>query len=108
MTMASPEPGGSSILAPRPYPFHEIGSRVPARYDCHEMARVAEREGVGVFPGWGYFASNPPGNYLRLCFATCIESKIDEGVRRLGEIVKRLHNEPGKPASEPAPHNHFD
>ena len=81
---------------------------LPEKYDCDEVARVAEREGVGIFPGRGYFASSPPGNYLRLCYATCIESKIDEGVRRLGDIVRRLHNEPGKSASEPAPHNHFD
>ena len=81
---------------------------LPAGYDSDEVARVAEQQGVGVFSGRGYFASNSPGNYIRLCYATCIESKIDDGVRRLGDVVRRLHNVPGKPASEPAPRHHFD
>ena len=81
---------------------------LPAEYDGDEVVRVAEQEGVGIFSGRGYFASNPPGNHIRLCYATCIESKIDDGVRRLGDVVQRLHNVSGKHACEPAPHHHFD
>ena len=83
---------------------------LPARTDCDEVTVMAEQEGVAIFSGRGYFASNPQSNFIRLCFATCTEEQIDEGVRRLGDVIRRTHNLPASKTSERASHQslHLD
>jgi 2-aminoadipate transaminase len=83
---------------------------LPAQTDCDEVTVMAEREGVAVFSGRGYFASDPQSNFIRLCFATCTEAQIDEGVRKLGDVIRRTHNLPAGKTSRRASHQakHFD
>jgi len=41
-----------------------------------------------------FFAEPPRGRYLRLCFSTLNEPEIEEGVRRLGNALRRLETRP--------------
>ena len=91
-------------------PVRRSWTELPAHTDCDEVTVMAEQEGVAVFSGRGYFASNPQSNFIRLCFATCTEEQIDEGVRKLGDVIRRTHNMPAGKTSERASHQaqHFD
>ena len=81
---------------------------LPARIDGNELMRMAEPEGVGIFSGRGYFASDPPSNFIRLCYATSTESQIEEGVSRLGKVFRRMHNRADSGTYEPTQNPHFD
>lgn len=55
-----------------------------------DTARVVERaveNGVVFVPGAPFYAERPEANTLRLSFATPTPDQIDEGVRRLAEVV---------------------
>jgi DNA-binding transcriptional MocR family regulator len=81
---------------------------LPLQYNSDEIMRVVEQDGVGIFSGQGFFASNPPGKFIRLCFATCTEPKIEEGVRQLGIVLQRLRTESAREDVEPTAHQQFD
>ena len=81
---------------------------LPAWSNCDDVTLRAEQEGVAIFSGRGYFPSNPQSNFIRLCFATCTEARIDEGVRKLGDVIRRTHNAPVSEPSERVAHQHFD
>lgn len=58
--------------------------RLPAGADAAVLARAAREHGVSVSAGDRYFASEPPGAFLRLAFAaTPSGAELAEGVRRL-------------------------
>lgn len=53
-----------------------------------DAANAAQARGVAVSSGRGYFAAEPPGEYLRLGFAAAADlSELAEGARRLGGRV---------------------
>ena len=81
---------------------------LPERINTDEVTTTAESEGVTIFSGSGYFANNPPKNFFRLSYAMSTEKQIEEGVRKLGAIVKRLDNAGTRTESTPINHLHFD
>jgi len=82
--------------------------QLPDRIDADELTAIAEQEGVTIFSGRGYFANNPTNNFFRLSFAMSTEAQIEAGVRKLGEIVKRLDNSMNKTTFIPIKQLHFD
>jgi DNA-binding transcriptional MocR family regulator len=60
---------------------------LPAATDDRELALRAAAAGVIVSPGRPFFASEPPGPFLRLTFASEPPARLTEGVRRLAAIA---------------------
>jgi len=52
------------------------------------LARSLETQKVAFVPGRAFFADGSGGNTLRLSFSLADEAAIDEGVRRLGLLLK--------------------
>lgn len=62
----------------------------PQGLDATRLARRAEAEGVLIEPGEVFFMDDaPPRNYFRLGFSSIRIDKIDAGIRRLAELVRR-------------------
>lgn len=51
------------------------------------LARLAIEKGVAFVPGAPFFANNPDLRTIRLSFATADESKINQGIERLGQAL---------------------
>ena len=51
------------------------------------LARLAIEKGVAFVPGAPFFANNPDLRTIRLSFATADESKINQGIKRLGQAL---------------------
>jgi 2-aminoadipate transaminase len=66
-----------------------LWARLPESYDTTELlARVVGR-GVAYVPGAPFYAGEPDRSTMRLCFVTQTPGEIREGLRRLGEGVRR-------------------
>lgn len=64
--------------------------RLPDGLDSTELLREAlERERVAFVPGTAFFARGGGERSCRLNFSYCSPERIEEGVRRLGDAVKR-------------------
>lgn len=61
---------------------------LPEEVDDVELAARAAEHGVVVFPGRPWFPAEPPGPFLRLTFAAAPPDALDEGARRLAEVLK--------------------
>jgi DNA-binding transcriptional MocR family regulator len=55
--------------------------------DGNLLAKRAIEKGVAFVPGAPFFANNPDNATIRLSFATADESKIAEGIERLGQAL---------------------
>ena len=55
--------------------------------DTVELAERALAAGVAVVPGPPFFADGSGSQHLRLSFSSAHEDEIDEGIRRLGELL---------------------
>ncbi len=55
--------------------------------DGNLLAKRAIEKGVAFVPGAPFFADNPDNATIRLSFATADESKIAEGIERLGQAL---------------------
>jgi GntR family transcriptional regulator/MocR family aminotransferase len=75
--------GGFSLLVTLPEGF-DAGALVP---------RAASR-GVAFTPGAAFFVDDEGANTLRLSFSALPVSQIDEGVRRLAEVVREAARQP--------------
>ncbi len=56
--------------------------------DGNLLAKRAIEKGVAFVPGAPFFADNPDNATIRLSFATADESKIAEGIERLGQALR--------------------
>ena len=56
--------------------------------DGNLLAKRAIEKGVAFVPGAPFFANDPDNSTIRLSFATADESKIAEGIERLGQALR--------------------
>jgi DNA-binding transcriptional MocR family regulator len=62
---------------------------LPAHIDGAELlAQSLKSERVAFVPGRAFFADGSNGNTIRLSFSCANEAMIDEGIRRLGRLVR--------------------
>ena len=61
---------------------------LPAGLDSAELARRAMAGGVAFVPGAPFYPDDRGGNELRLSFSRIADDDIDEGIRRLAELVQ--------------------
>ncbi|MCJ8310189.1 MAG: PLP-dependent aminotransferase family protein [Hyphomicrobiales bacterium] len=62
---------------------------LPAELDGAELlAEALKTQKVAFVPGRAFFADGSNGNTLRLSFSQADEATIEEGIRRLGELLK--------------------
>ena len=52
------------------------------------LAKSLETERVAFVPGRAFFADGSNGNTLRLSFSCANEAQIDEGMKRLGRLIR--------------------
>jgi DNA-binding transcriptional MocR family regulator len=64
--------------------------RLPDGIDDGELTTAAAAEHVVVFPGYPWFAAEPPAPHLRLTYAGAPPDALDEGVRRLARALRNL------------------
>jgi len=62
---------------------------LPPGIDSAELLKDALAEKVAFVPGASFFPAGGGERTLRLNFSYCTPEKIDEGIRRLGGVVKR-------------------
>jgi 2-aminoadipate transaminase len=62
---------------------------LPEGVSAEELFEKAIRERVAFVPGTPFFASDARHNFMRLNFSNCPPDLIEEGVRRLGNLLKR-------------------
>jgi DNA-binding transcriptional MocR family regulator len=64
---------------------------------CLDLLPRALQAGVEFSPGTRYFPEPDEGNvYIRLNFATHTPEEIDEGIRRLGQVMARYRDPTGR------------
>lgn len=78
-------PGTLSFNAPDGGMF--LWARMSAGVDTARVVERAVRNGVVFVPGAPFYAERAEPNTLRLSFATPTPEQIEEGVRRLAEVV---------------------
>lgn len=61
---------------------------LPARFDTTELLAIAAREKIAFVPGAPFWVGEPVRNTLRLNFSNATEARIDEGLARLGRVVR--------------------
>ena len=67
-----------------------IWPTLPERLDGTDLpARSLAQEKVAFVPGRAFFADGSNGNTLRLSFSCATPALIDEGIRRLGQLIRR-------------------
>ncbi|MBC7236615.1 MAG: PLP-dependent aminotransferase family protein, partial [Chloroflexi bacterium] len=57
--------------------------------DTVELLQEAARQKVAFVPGAPFYANGGGQNTLRLSFASVPPETIVEGIRRLGEVIRR-------------------
>jgi 2-aminoadipate transaminase len=81
---------------------------LPQGLDCDVLAAEAEASGVTIFSGRPYFADRKPGNFIRLAYSNSTPTQIDQGIKILSEVIRRLHNSAGSALTQSAAVQHFD
>lgn len=61
---------------------------LPQGMDATELLKVATARDVAFVPGDGFFTGEDGHNTFRLNYSNAREDRIEEGIRRLGEVVK--------------------
>ncbi|WP_323121701.1 aminotransferase-like domain-containing protein [Burkholderia alba] len=61
---------------------------VPGSIDTMQLLEAAVADNVAFVPGAPFFANEAPTNTLRLSFVTVPPEKIEEGVARLGKLLR--------------------
>jgi 2-aminoadipate transaminase len=62
---------------------------LPPALDATHLLSLAKQEGIVFSPGARFYLNSPRTNTMRLTFTTVEASKIEEGVKRLGLIIKK-------------------
>lgn len=87
--LAREMPAGVSWTHPEGGMF--IWLTLPAGMDGAELlAQSLKTERVAFVPGRAFFADGSNGNTLRLSFSCANEAAIDEGMKRLGRLIRSL------------------
>lgn len=63
--------------------------RLPDGVDARELLSEAQEHGVAYQPGPNFSATGGCSQYARLCFTYYEEKRIEEGIARLGGIIKK-------------------
>jgi 2-aminoadipate transaminase len=61
---------------------------LPAQIDSMKLLEAAVADHVAFVPGAPFFANDAQRNTLRLSFVTVPPEKIEEGVARLGKLLR--------------------
>ena len=61
---------------------------LPAHFDTTELLAIAAREKIAFVPGAPFWVGEPVRNTLRLNFSNATEPRINEGLARLGRVVR--------------------
>jgi 2-aminoadipate transaminase len=64
--------------------------RLPRGFDAAQLLEQALQEKVAFVPGTSFFPAGGGDETLRLNFSYCTPKVIEEGIRRLGLVVKRF------------------
>jgi 2-aminoadipate transaminase len=64
-----------------------IWVKLPVGMDSMALLEKAIAANVAFVPGAPFFANAPEPNSLRLSFVTVPATKIEEGIKRLGELI---------------------
>jgi GntR family transcriptional regulator/MocR family aminotransferase len=62
---------------------------LPPSLDATHILSLAKQEGIIFSPGINFYLTSPQPNTMRLTFTTVTPTQIDEGIKRLGVILKR-------------------
>ena len=65
---------------------------LPEGVSSMDLFDMAIKEKVAFVPGKAFYSDNPKDNTLRLNFSNSDEEKIEEGIKRLGNAIKKLMN----------------
>jgi len=63
---------------------------LPEDVRAEELFEKAIRERVAFVPGTPFFAADARRNFMRLNFSNCAPNSIDEGIRRIGNLLKDM------------------
>jgi len=66
-----------------------LWAKVPHQINTLDLFESAVKEKVAFVPGEQFFAANPETNSMRLNFSCCMPDVINEGVSRLGRLIKQ-------------------
>ena len=65
--------------------------RAPEGVDAEHLAETAREEGVLIEPGRVcFFSQDAPRNFFRLGFSSIPEDRIEPGIERLAQVIRRL------------------
>ncbi len=67
-----------------------LWAELPKAMNSEEVFEVALKERVAFVPGGSFYAADPQPNMMRLNFSNSQPEMIEEGIRRLGAILKRM------------------
>jgi 2-aminoadipate transaminase len=62
---------------------------LPEGISGEEVLKDAIRERVAFVPGAPFFANDPQHNFIRLNFSNQLPEMIEEGIERIGDVLKR-------------------
>ena len=62
--------------------------KLPPSLNSNEILLLSSENGVTFSPGEHFYSGVPPKNMMRLCFTNASPSAIEEGVKKLGAIIK--------------------
>lgn len=65
---------------------------VPQVFNTRELLTESLKIGVAYVPGDVFFPNNPPANTMRLNFSNTPSDGIEEGIKRLGKLLKLKSN----------------
>lgn len=85
--LAEALPEGSAWNRPTGGMF--LWARLPESYDTTALLPEVVRHDVAYVPGAPFYAGEPDRSTMRLCFVTQTPEEIGEGLRRLGEGLRR-------------------
>jgi 2-aminoadipate transaminase len=63
---------------------------LPAHLDSKKLLDAALTQNVAFVPGGPFYANNPETNTLRLSFVTVSPERINEGIEKLGNLIKAM------------------
>jgi 2-aminoadipate transaminase len=87
------------VKTTRPQGGYYVWLTLPGEVDADAFAHEAAHQGVTIIPGSKFYASSgpsyprnqgPPKNCVRLTYSYPDESKINDGIRRLGEVLRAM------------------
>lgn len=81
-------PAGAAWVAPAG--GMHLWVRLPAEIDVVDLYRRALERDVAFAPGDLFFPGPQPAPYMRLSFSNTTPGEIEEGIRRLGELLRDI------------------